>query len=132
MAALDGLAGVRYVRFTTYRRSGDPVHTAVWIAPLPNGDLCFTTGGDSGKVKRLRHTARVTLQASDIKGRVREGSVPVEAVARVVTGDDYRAVASAVKAKYGWQFTMIEVSGRIGSLLRRRRTADAGIVVSPV
>ena len=131
MAAFFELGTSKYVRFTTYRRSGEAVHSAVWIAPFGDEHLCFTTGGDSGKVKRLRHTSRVTLQACDVRGRILDGSEPIEATARVVQGDDYRGVAAAVRHKYGWQFTLIDIGGRIGSLVRRKRTADAGVIVSP-
>jgi hypothetical protein len=72
----------------------------------------------------------VTLQECDVRGRVRENSSPVDAVAHVVTGDDHRMVTSAIRRKYGWQYVLIDLSGRIGSLVRRRRTADAAIVVS--
>ena len=131
MTALHELGLAKYVRFTTYRKSGEAVHSAVWIAPLGDSQLCFTTGGDSGKVKRLHHTARVTLQACDVRGRVLEGSAPVEATARVVDGDDYRPVAAAIRHKYGWQFVLIDIGGRFNSLVRRSRVADAGVIVSP-
>lgn len=131
MGGLIELGATKYVRFTTYRKTGEAVHSAVWIAPIGDEHLCFTTGGDSGKVKRLRHTPRVTLQACDVRGRVLDGSEPVDATAHVVEGDDYRRVAAAVRHKYGWQFALIDIGGRIGSLVRRRRVADAGVIVSP-
>lgn len=130
MSDLVQLGASKYVRFTTYRKSGEAVHSAVWIAPLGESQLCFTTGGDSGKVKRLRHTARVTLQACDVRGRVLAGSTPIEATARVVEGDDYRPVAAAIRHKYGWQFVLIDIGGRFNSLVRRSRVADAGVIVS--
>lgn len=130
MTQLTDLGSAKYVRFTTYKRSGEAVHSAVWIAPLGDSHLCFTTGGDSGKVKRLRHTPRVTLQACDVRGRVLEGSSPIEASARVVTDDDYRPVAAAIRHKYGWQFVLIDIGGRFNSLVRRSRVADAGVIVT--
>ena len=46
-----------------------PVPTPVWAAP--DGDsLVVWTRADSGKVKRLRHTSRVTVAPSDIRGKV--------------------------------------------------------------
>ena len=56
-----------YVSLTTFRRTGAPVPTPVWAAP--DGDsLVVWTRADSGKVKRLRHTSRVTVAPSDIRG----------------------------------------------------------------
>jgi hypothetical protein len=51
------IARNRYVLFTTFRKSGVAVKTAVWIAPFGDNEACFTVGGESGKVKR--HTAKV-------------------------------------------------------------------------
>jgi len=49
-----------YVSLTTFRRTGVPVSTPVWAAP--DGEtLVVWTRTDSGKVKRLRHTSRVTV-----------------------------------------------------------------------
>jgi hypothetical protein len=67
------ISNERYVLFTTFKRDGSPVNTAVWIAPFGAGQACFTTGGDSAKVKRLRNNPRVTLQKCDCSRRYRCG-----------------------------------------------------------
>ena len=73
-----------YVSLTTFRRTGVPVATPVWAAP--DGDaLVVWTRADSGKVKRLRHTARVTVAPCDVRGRVRGPAV--EGVADFVPDD---------------------------------------------
>ena len=51
----------KYVVLTTFRRNGDAVATPVWIVGLPDGTAGFTTEIDSGKVKRIRNNASVTL-----------------------------------------------------------------------
>ncbi len=55
------IADQRYVLLTTFRKDGSPVRTPVWIAPLSDNEVCFTTSGGAGKVKRINRTARVTL-----------------------------------------------------------------------
>jgi hypothetical protein len=47
----------KYMQFTTFRRDGRAVSTPVWLVQLPEGEIGFSTGSDSGKAKRLSHTA---------------------------------------------------------------------------
>lgn len=123
------IAAEKYVLVTTFRRDGRPVSAPVWIARLSPTEVCFTTGGESGKVKRIRHTARVTVEPCDIRGRRREGTKPLEGSARIATGPDFAPVRAAVAAKYGIQFRLIDWSGRLTSLVKRTSVADAGIVI---
>ncbi|MDT7579905.1 MAG: uncharacterized protein QOK35_1169, partial [Pseudonocardiales bacterium] len=52
MPTLAEMADEQFVSLSTFRRSGAPVATPVWIAR--DGDaLVVTTIADSGKVKRL-------------------------------------------------------------------------------
>jgi PPOX class probable F420-dependent enzyme len=101
------LARSTFVLLTTYRRNGDAVATPVWVAP--DGErLLVTTGASSGKVKRLARTPRVTLTPCDMRGRVREGALSVEAVAVVVdTAEARDALDAALLAKYGIQYRMV-------------------------
>ncbi len=47
------LSDERYLRFTTFRRDGNPVSTTVWVVGLGDGQLGFWTSSGSGKAKRL-------------------------------------------------------------------------------
>jgi PPOX class probable F420-dependent enzyme len=57
---LLALGGEPFVSRTTFRRSGEPVATPVWVAP-ENGTLVVITGDGSGEVTRLRRDPRVVL-----------------------------------------------------------------------
>src|SRR3989442_9628743 len=59
----------RYMALSTFRRSGAEVATPVWFAEA-GGRLYVFTAGDSGKVKRLRHSSRARVAPSDARGRV--------------------------------------------------------------
>ena len=110
----------RYVRFTTFRRSGEAVHTPVWFAA--DGDaFVFNTGETSGKVKRLRHTPRVEVAASDMRGKVADGAPVFEGTAEVLDADDPAAVlAVQVLAKrYGMQWKLIELADSARKLVGR-------------
>jgi len=76
------LGDARFVSLTTFRRSGDPVSTPVWVAR--DGDaLVVLTPAGSGKVKRLRADARVELRPCGRFGRVADGVEPVPGTAQL-------------------------------------------------
>lgn len=89
-----------YVLLTTFRKTGEGVGTAVWIVAMPDGTCGFTTEVTSGKVKRIRNNPAVTLQPCDMRGKVKDGSVAVEATAEVLTGVDARPIADAIRRKH--------------------------------
>jgi uncharacterized protein len=120
---------VRYVSITTRKRNGDTVSSPVWIAPLGDGRLCFTTSGDSAKVKRIRNFPDVEIRPCDVRGRVQPGAPVRLATARVVTGEAFAPVRAAVRKKYGLQFWMVEAAGTVRGWFSRSTVADCGIVL---
>jgi len=79
---LLALADRRFVSLTTFRRSGAPVSTPVWVARHGEGLVVLTPAG-SGKVKRLRHDPRVELRPCGRFGAVEDGVEPVPGAAEV-------------------------------------------------
>lgn len=108
----------RYLSLATFRRSGAEVRTPVWVAAA-DGKLYVFTAGESGKVKRLRHSSRARVAPSDMRGRVRGGWA--DAAARIVVepGVIERAHA-ALRAKYGWQMWIGDLFSRLTGRIRRR------------
>jgi PPOX class probable F420-dependent enzyme len=123
------ISAERFVSITTRKRSGATVSSPVWIAPLADGTAGFTTGADSGKVKRIRNFPDVTLRACDRRGRVAPGAVEFRARAVVVVGADAAPVVAAVRRKYGWQAAMVDAVATLGGWVRRRRSEDCAVVV---
>ena len=126
------LADEKYLLLTTFRRDGTPVPTPVWVAALPDGKIGFTTSSDTGKVRRLAHTSRVTLQPCDSRGRPRGGAAVVEAIGEVVTGAALDEIETKVQAKYGIMNTMITVWTKANRVLKRKRSeaTDCGVVIT--
>jgi uncharacterized protein len=85
---------------------------------MPDGEFGFSTGGASGKAKRLRHTPRVALQGCDRSGGDAHGPV-YDAQARLVTGTELAQVRAAITAEYGAMATVLgiaeSVAKRIGA-----------------
>jgi hypothetical protein len=112
------LARQRYVSLATFRKNGAEIRTPIWFVVLDDA-LWMMTGGDTGKVKRVRHTPRVRVAPCDVRGIVsgpwREGA------ARIV--DDAAAIAEAhdaLRAKYGLQAALLDFFARLSGRIRRR------------
>ncbi|WP_308465668.1 PPOX class F420-dependent oxidoreductase [Rathayibacter soli] len=120
-ASFLALGDERFVSLTTFRKTGVPVPTTVWIAR--DGDnLIVTTPKDSGKVKRLRHNGRVELRPCNRRGAVADGVVSVPGIAVICDDDATRERQSAVfLKKLGLEyriFMFIERRGRSGAKRR--------------
>lgn len=117
-ALADALGDESYVSLTTFRKSGDPVSTPVWVA-RDGVDLVVTTPRSSGKVKRVRHTSRVELRPCTRTGKVADDAPLHEGRATLDDGSISSARARrALRAKYGLQYRLI---GLVEPLLRRAR-----------
>ena len=117
----------KYVLLTTFRKSGDAVSSPVWIAPLADGGAGFTTEPDVGKVKRIRHTPRVTLQPCSATGKVKPGAEIVEATAAVMLGADAEPIQKAIRRKYWVLAVLINVPAMFGRLIGRKQSEDCAI-----
>lgn len=115
IAALDRH---RYLSLATFRRSGAEVRTPVWFAAV-DGKLYVFTAGESGKVKRLRHSSRARVARSDMRGHVR--GAWYDAAARIVTEPAViESARAALRAKYGWQMWIGDLFSRLTGRIRRR------------
>ena len=101
---LHNLGGERFVLLTTYRRSGEPVQTPVWVLPDAGAAIVSTPEG-AGKLKRLRNDPRVTIAPCDRRGNVEDGAPVVEGRAEIITDTAAsEAVNRRLARKYGIEF----------------------------
>ena len=126
------LADEKYLLLTTFKKDGTAVATPVWGAPLANGSIGFWTSSGSGKAKRLAHTARVTVQPCDARGKVKSGSSPTDATAVLVTGAELEEINTKIVAKYGFMTKVTKLLGTIGGIIKRKRIpyGDRGVVIT--
>ncbi len=127
------LGDAKYVAVTTFRKTGSAVSTPTWIVPLDGDRIGFSTSSASGKYKRLRNNPKIVLQPSDARGRVRDGSSPVEGTAELAaSGDVFDEVRRKVRAKYG---VMVPASKLFNTLSRLGRAkspyADVAVIITP-
>lgn len=116
-ASFSAMGDEKFVSLTTFRKSGEPVSTTVWVAN-DGDDLIVTTQNGTGKVKRIRGNPRVELRPSNRMGKVSDDAPVVAGNAIIVDNDTSRAHQVEVfHKKYGFQyriFMFIEQRGSSG------------------
>ena len=115
--AFDALAGQRYVRLSTFRKSGAAVPTPVWFARLGE-NLYVVTGRNTGKAKRIRNNPGVAIAPSDFRGRPKGSDL--RAAAGVTDERRSGPADRALRSKYGWQYRVVElIEGLLGVVNER-------------
>jgi len=116
------LADEKYVSLITFRKSGVPVHSAVWFARF--GDDADTYGviteTNAGKVKRIRANSRIEVQVCDIKGNVETGAEKFSGTARLVLGDEAVAVRKAIAKRYGLTYRLFSIYEVVSGLFKKK------------
>lgn len=115
------IGDARYIRFTNFRRNGEPVSTPVWIAPFGD-EVVFSTHPEAGKVKRLRNDPRVEIARSGVRGAVEEGTEVLGGTARLLSDEEHAAANDVLQRKYGLQWRMLG----LGQAVRRLVGRDPG------
>lgn len=105
-APFSHLARQQFMSLTTFRKSGQPVATPVWFVDV-GGKLFVMTSPQSGKVKRLRHTARVTVAPCTASGQVLGPACDATAV--ILPADRHPEAQHALDRKYGWQMRILKL-----------------------
>jgi uncharacterized protein len=89
----------KYMSLTTFRKRGEAVITPMWFAEN-KGTIYAETGVNAGKLKRIRHTERVTLAACTMSGKVT--GLEIEGRARILSEpQEIHAAKAAMAKKYG-------------------------------
>jgi PPOX class probable F420-dependent enzyme len=110
----DELAASRYIRLTTFRKSGEGVPTPVWVTR--RGDrLVVVTEARAGKAKRLRNDPRVLLAPSDWRGNPKGGDA--SGTVEIEGADVVAAQTELARRKYGLEYKVLR-------LVEKLRRAD--------
>lgn len=106
MANLESFKKEQYINLETFRKSGIGVKTPVWFVEY-NGELCFTTEPDSGKIKRMHNNPAVKIAPCKMDGAVTGEWHP--ATSRFMQGDEIQAVDRLYSKKYGLMKALFEL-----------------------
>ncbi|WP_205843626.1 PPOX class F420-dependent oxidoreductase [Nakamurella deserti] len=125
-AVLDLLGQARTVLLTTFRKNGTPVATPVWT--VRDGDeLLVWTNPTSGKYKRIRRDAAVTVVPCSTRGEPRGTAVPARA--RLLDDAELPALLAGIRAKYGVAGRVTVLSSVIGAWFDRRPQGGLAITL---
>ncbi|GCE14021.1 PPOX class F420-dependent oxidoreductase [Tengunoibacter tsumagoiensis] len=118
----QSLLAAEYLNLTTFRKDGRAVPTPVWFAEA-NGVLYVETGKEYGKVKRIRHTARVTLAPCTVRGKVTGPLFSGEARLVTTTAEVFVA-KGAMQRKYGWKRSLYYFASELFAIFSRKASDD--------
>lgn len=124
MSELERLGAEKYVLVTTFRRSGKPVPTPVWIA-RDGDELILYSARDAGKVKRIRANADVEVTACDLRGAKTHGDT-ARGTARVLDDPGSARARDVIARKYG----LFGKLAMLGSRLRGGTSRTVGIAIA--
>src|SRR4051812_37903648 len=123
-SALDSIGDGKYALVTTYRRDKTPVRTPVWV--VRDGDaIGVWTPTQSGKVKRIRRNADVTVAACTFNGKPLGDPVPARA--EILDLDGTERIRKLIKKKYRLSGSLTVNFSRI----RRGVDGTVGIRITP-
>lgn len=100
------LDSTKYISFVSYKKDGTPVAAPVWVVPFEGG-YAFTTDPGAWKVKRVLRNPNVTVQACNVRGKVKPGAPVHTGTAEVLDEAAMLRVRLAVKAKYRLAYTLL-------------------------
>lgn len=126
--ALDGLKNEAYISLTTYRRDGRAVPTPVWFVRAGD-ELYVSTGPNTGKAKRIRNNQHVEVFACSMSGKPH--GEPFAATARIIIGPDVARVERLLGRKYGGQWWLVTVRGRLERFFRGGQRLSVILAVRP-
>ena len=131
MTALLSLDDARFVSLTTFRASGKPVSTPVWVG-RDGASLVVLTPAASGKVKRLRHDPRVELAPCGRFGMVADGVEPVAGTAQVrEAAADVERARAVIRQAYPLESRIVLGIERLVERLRGRpRTERLALLIT--
>lgn len=130
-ATFPDLRKEQCIALTTFRKTGEAVTTPVWFAESL-GTIYVETHQDAGKLKRLRHTAHVTLAACTYSGKV-TGSI-IEGNARILNeSQESRAAEAALAKKYGLMRNLFHFVRNTRLILQRKaKVGEVYMVIQPI
>jgi PPOX class probable F420-dependent enzyme len=131
VTSLLPMADARFVSLTTFRRSGEPVSTPVWVG-RDGTSLVVLTPADSGKVKRLRRDPRVEVRPCGRFGAVADGVEPVSGTAELREHtDDVERARATIRATYPIESRLVLGIERLVERLRGRpRTERLALLIT--
>jgi uncharacterized protein len=91
------IQGKKYIRLTTFRKSGAAVPTPLWFGEKDD-KIYVMTRSDSGKYKRIRNNPQVQVAPCTVRGKTT--GPEFAATARILPHDAWPTAHKTIKQKY--------------------------------
>ena len=102
------------INLTTYRKSGDVVHTPVWV--VTDGTLGYIqTSKSAGKVKRIKNNHKVIIAPCTSSGKITGDKIEIKAEVMELSHTDYEIINKKFKTKYNLLYIVMKLFRRMGS-----------------
>ncbi|MGA9857022.1 MAG: PPOX class F420-dependent oxidoreductase [Solirubrobacteraceae bacterium] len=117
----------KYISLTSFKRDGTGVATPVWFV-IEDGRALVKTDAQSGKVKRIRRDAAVTIAPCSASGRLR--GPPMPARAELLPQSDIAHVDRLLAGKYRVDRVLILPLYRVLQRLRGSHPENDGVALA--
>jgi|SRR5919108_2481508 PPOX class probable F420-dependent enzyme len=122
---LSRFDGENVISVETYRKNGTPVRTPVWFIKEQDR-LVVHTGGNSGKVKRIKRNRKVRVAPSKFRGEPKADYVDAQAEI-VADPEAVKRYYSLIYKKYGLMGSFTKFVQRF----TRSKTEDVLLFIRP-
>ena len=97
----------RTINLTTYRKSGDVVHTPVWV--VTDGTLGYVkTSKSAGKVKRIKNNHKAIIAPCTNSGKITGDKIEIKAEVIELSHTDYKIIDKKFKTKYNLLYIIMK------------------------
>ena len=94
------------ISLTTYRKSGQEVHTPVWVVNIDERGY-VRTSMKAGKIKRIRNNSDVVVAPCTSSGKITGEKVLAKAVIIEPRKDEYSMINKKFRSKYKIMYYLI-------------------------
>jgi PPOX class probable F420-dependent enzyme len=102
----------RTINITTYKKSGDVVHTPVWV--VTDGTLGYVrTSKSSGKVKRIKNNHRAVIATCTSSGKINGDKIEIKAEVMELSRQDYESINKKFRTKYNLLYFAMRLFRRL-------------------
>ena len=102
----------RTINITTYKKSGDVVHTPVWV--VTDGTLGYVrTSKSSGKAKRIKNNHRAVIATCTSSGKITGDKIEIKAEVMELSRQDYESINKKFRTKYNLLYFAMRLFRRL-------------------
>ena len=94
------------ISLTTYRKSGQEVHTPVWVVNIDERGY-VRTSMKAGKIKRIRNNSDVIVAPCTSGGKITGEKVLAKAIIIEPRKDEYKMINKKFRSKYKIMYYLI-------------------------